>query len=82
VDTLTIHGFTIIAFFTTAARPTEIPGRIIFVDRGKEWVERYVVAWQGMGISEWASRCEQSVYCRDLAIARMMFVARVQKEVL
>jgi hypothetical protein len=77
----TLKGYPIIATFPTAARGCERAGRIIILDR-TECEERYVVAWQGMAVVGWASHWEQSVYCRDLATARMMFVARVQKEVL
>ena len=78
----TLKGYPIIATFPTAARGCDRGGRIIILDRGETHEERYVVAWQGMSGCEWASHWEQSVYCRDLDTARMMFVARVQKEVL
>ena len=77
----TLKGYPIIATFPTAGRP--VAGRIIILDRGETHEERYVVAWQGATcVTVWASHWEQSVYCRDLAVAREMFVARVQKEVL
>ena len=78
----TLKGYPIIATFPTQARGCDRGGRIIILDRGETHEERYVVAWQGMIGSGMASHWEQSIYCRDLATARLMFVARVEKEVL
>jgi hypothetical protein len=79
----TIKGYPIIATFPTASRGCDRGGRIIILDRGETHEERYVVAWQGATcVTVWASHWEMSVYCRDLAVAREMFVARVNKEVL
>jgi len=79
----TLKGYPIIATFPTQARGCDRGGRIIILDRGETHEERYVVAWQGATcVTVWASHWEMAVYCRDLTTARMMFVARVEKEVL
>lgn len=78
----TINGFPIIATWDTRARGTDDGGRYIIVDRGPQYEERYVSAWQSCRRDAWSSAWSQSVYCRDLAIAREVFVARVNKEVL
>lgn len=73
----TINGFTIIATWETPARKSETPGRIIVVDRGPEYEERYVVAWQASGMGAW----RDSAYCLDLAEASRVFSKRIEREV-
>lgn len=50
----TIHGFEIHALFKTEGGRGLRPGRIILVDRGKTYPERWVSSWQGDGDDEWS----------------------------
>lgn len=81
----TIKGYPIIATWPSLARGAHRAGRLIVVDTARDHDERYVVAWQGWNASgtsgEWDSHWLQSVNCSTLAIAREMFLAFVQKEV-
>jgi hypothetical protein len=78
----TINGFPVIAMWETRQRGADDAGRYVVVDRGPQYEERYVSAWQSHRHDAWSSAWSQSVYCATLAVAREIFVARVQKEVL
>jgi len=73
-----INGFPVIATFPAKARGSDRPGSHIIVDRGPEYEERYVVAWQGDGLDWWGVSC----YYYSLAEARDEFIKRVEREVL
>jgi hypothetical protein len=73
----TLNGFPIIATWIAPARGCERAGRIIVVDRGPEYEERYVVAWQADGATSW----HESTYCIDFAEAERAFVAHIEREV-
>ncbi len=49
-----IHGFPVIAAFACPVRKGVNPGRVILVDRGREYGERFVVTWQGDGVEYWS----------------------------
>lgn len=73
----TINGFPILAMWHTPKRKYEEAGRIIVVDRGEEYEERYVVAWQAHGSTSW----EESAYCLDKSGAARVFAKRIEREV-
>ena len=73
----TINGFPIIGIWVTPQRGCQPAGRIIVVDRGPEYEERYVVAWQGDGQTAWL----ESTYCIDIAEAERAFAAHIEREV-
>lgn len=82
----TINGFPIIATWATPQHGAERAGRIIVVDRGAEYKERYVVAWQawcsgGREQAGWARQWDQSAYCLDLAEATHVFAKQIEREV-
>lgn len=73
----TINGFPIIATWATPARGCERAGRIIVVERGTEYEERYVVAWQAEGKGAWI----ESSYHVTLTEALVQFTYRVARDV-
>jgi len=73
----TINGFPIVATWHTQARGCELRGRLIVVDRGTEYDERYVVAWQAEGAKSW----DESAYCETLREAHGVFTRRIFHEV-
>jgi len=73
-----IHGFDIVAQFSTQAGHGLRAGRFILVDRGEahEGRERWVSTWQGEGDDEWA----QGNYYNDYEKAREHFLDRCKRE--
>ena len=74
----TIHGFKTIASFTTPAFGGHRAGRVILVDRGKQYDnhQRWVSSWQGDGDQEWS----QGHYFDMFEDARDHFLERCRKE--
>ena len=73
----TINGSPIIGTWVTPKRGCERAGRIIMVDRGVEYEERYVVAWQADAATTWLESC----YCVTLTEALVQFTDRVARDV-
>ena len=73
----TINGFPVIGTWVTPKRGCERAGRIIMVDRGVEYEERYVVAWQAEGKGAWI----ESSYHVTLTEALVQFTDRVARDV-
>jgi hypothetical protein len=72
----TINGFPILATFVATEHGFNRAGRIILVDGGAGYEERYVVAWQGEGDGWW----NDSWYCVTRGDAMAAFVDRALRE--
>lgn len=71
-----VHGFTVKAEFKTEGGGGVRPGRIILVDRGERYTERWVSTWQADGDNEWS----QGNYYSEFAEARDHFLERCSRE--
>lgn len=79
----TINGFPIVAMFPTRKSVGYRPGRIVMVDRGDQFEERYVLSWQGVNDDgTWCRQWSCGTYVVTMKEARDEFVRRVQREIL
>lgn len=76
-----IGSSTILGTFATAARGDKPLGRIVLLDRGEKFKERYMVAWQEAdGDHAWKPWLHQPTYLETFFGARDAFVADVKWE--
>lgn len=72
-----MHGFDIKAQFKTPGGSGLRAGRLILVDRGPKYGERWVSSWAADGDEEWS----QGYYFEKYLDARDHFLERCEKEV-
>jgi hypothetical protein len=76
----TVHHYNIIAQMRTPGGHGTRPGRVVFIDKGREeHHHRYVIAWQGASNGRWDNEWNNGQYIAEFSHAFEAFVARCQR---